>query len=286
MTIESTEPLDAPIEVGLGVGAALEFGRAAGTNDTGPVEIEDGVYRVLTPHGYRSQVVDFDDQYGEQPRFHTRTVTAERTESLIAYIERQIAHRAVDTDDITVYVDPDALSATVIFDDHGRRKNQATLRLVATPAWERWNGANRKMLPQTEFAELVEDGITEIASPSGTELLELAQTLQAKKDVSFRSSHRLQSGEIQVAYVEELDASAGRNGDLTIPTGIVLYFAPFDGADPRQLKARLRFRLNGQKLTLGVIIDDLEAFIQSAVEDEIAKVAASYPELLIVWGRP
>lgn len=262
--------------------AIIAHAHAAGTAEAAVQEVDgqDGVVSVVTPAGYTQQFVDLADQYGRTPRFHRRGVTAHRTASMVDYMAKY-----ADADTTVVYVEPAAFRATAIIDDSGRRLNRVTLQLKSTPAWERWHEADRKMLGQVAFAELVEDGITEIASPSGTELLELAQTMQATNNASFRSSRRLQSGETQFAYVEELEASGGKNGELSIPSRITLVLAPFEGAEPRQITARLRFRLAGSKLSIGVILDDIDRFLTEAIDAEIAKIQAAH-EALFVWGTP
>ncbi len=127
-------------------------------------------------------------------------------------------------------------------------------------------------MDQESFAQLVEDGLTEIARPDGATLLEVVQTIHATNNATFRSGVRLQDGQIQLQYVENIAATAGPTGDMTIPETVTLVFEPFFGAQPIQVEARLRFRITNGALTLGVWLIRHVEEIRAAFEAEIASL--------------
>lgn len=231
--------------------------------------------RTVTPAGFSENIIDLES-YAETPRRKVANIEVLTTASLAQYVNE---HRTMGT---TLYADPDALAVEAILNDHvpsvtdadaaGHRDHRATLRLTLTPGCDRWLKAHGKYLDQEAFAQLIEDGLTEIAVPSGADLLELAQTMQSSTSAEFRSSIRLTTGQVQFQYVETGTARAGAQGDMTIPETITLVFAPFFGAADMQVEARLRYRIEGGHLKLGVwLIRHVEA-IREAFETEVGRL--------------
>jgi hypothetical protein len=238
----------------------------------------DGVIVTVTRDDQHIQVTDLSE-YGAYPRRRTACPTVVDSGSFIALLGREL----VDETSV-LYVD--ASGITAIIDDDSWRQHRIRLAFQLTPGWTRWMAADRKMLGQEDFAELVEDGIGEIAEPAGADLLELAQSIKATTSAAFRSDRRLQNGRVQFSYVEEIDAKAGRDGTMEIPAKITLVLAPVEGSDRQRIDARLRYRLTQQKLTLGVILNNPADVLRAAISDEVAKIRTEHPGALIVWGRP
>lgn len=140
------------------------------------------------------------------------------------------------------------------------------------------------MQNQEGFAEHIEGGLEEIVTPDAADMLEIAQSFHAVSAATFRSQKRLASGEQQFQYDEELTATAGKTGNLTVPTTILLAVAPFIGEERYKLTARLRFRLSGGKLTLGYILDRPDAVVRDALEGVAERLAAEFPRVFV--GEP
>ena len=182
----------------------------------------------------------------------------------------------------------------VILDDHGNgrygvpsvagwRSHRVFATLKATREWTRWAQADGKMLPQAEFAELIDVGMAQIVSPPAADVLEMAQTLQGGVSVSWRNSHRMDNGETQIAWVEELEGKAGKDGKLTIPSHITLRLAPWQGGPTVELVGRFRWRKNGTELTMGVLFDDLEGVLEEALRVEAEKFTAA-TRVPVLWA--
>lgn len=202
--------------------------------------------------------------------YHPATV-----EAFIAYVDyQQIA------DATTVWVHPTSGLVTAVLDDNGGEagygQHRAVLQLHPTPEWVYWEAQDKQMVSQELFAEHIEGGLEEIVTPDAAEMLEIAQSFHAASSAAFRSSTRLATGEQRLQYDEEVKATAGATGELTVPTTILLAVAPFVGEERYKITARLRFRLNGGRLTLGYILDRPESVKRDALEGIASRIAAKF----------
>jgi len=151
--------------------------------------------------------------------------------------------------------------------------HRAQLVLRKTPAWVAWATLDRKFMPQTTFAEHVEERLPDFATPSGADMLELAQSFKAHTKVNFESSRRLKSGETTLEYREDTTATAGKKGDITIPDTFELGIAPFDGCPGYRVNARFRYRITDGTLLLGYVMERPEDILRAAFDDIVTDVA-------------
>lgn len=265
--------------------AVIDLALAATITEAAPLPGADRrIVTQLIPPGYKLAATDLE-KFAAHPDRAKCTYSVNDTASFCTLLRRHQDEQTV------VYVQPDNFAAVAVLDDHGVdrpgwRQHRIHLAWKPTPGWQRWSKASHQMLDQTVFANLVEEGITEIASPAGADLLELAQSIRATTSAEFRSDRRLNNGQVQLTYHESIDASAGRNGDMTIPDKIVLLIAPFYGAEPQQLNARLRYSVSGGKLKLGVFLDRRDEVLLEAVAAEVAKIESESGLAPVVYGTP
>ena len=249
------------------------------------------VHVVREGHAVVQTVID-RECYLPNPLRKTGNVQLIDVDSLIAYVNR---HR-VESSVCYLRPGPNGTSSVfgVILDDHasgryteatlaGWRSHRVFATLKATREWTRWAQADGHMLRQEQFANLVDEGLAQIVSPPAADVLEMAQTLQGGVSVSWRNSHRMDNGETQIAWVEEIDGKAGKDGKLTIPSHITLRLAPWQGGPTVELVGRFRWRKNGTELTMGVLFDDLEGVLEVAlwVEAEMFFAATCVP---VLWA--
>lgn len=248
-----------------------------------PIEGLDGYYTAIVPAGNNLIEIDLE-RLAPRPRAKRGYPMFDTTESLATYLG---IHK---TEGTTLYANADDLLVEAVIDDHepdlpGHGAHRATLQLQRTEGCERWLGAHAQYLSQEEFSQLIEDGLTEIASPDGATLLEVAQSIRATKSATFRSDKRLTTGRVQFQWVEELAASAGSNGDLEIPETVTLVFEPFYGAAPVQIDARFRYRINGGKLSMGFwLIRHVDA-MRASFRSECARLGELTGGLEVLSGR-
>ncbi len=215
-------------------------------------------------------------------------------QSLVAYVQRHGTPRTV------LFVDPDvtAPNFTAVLDYHpaeadnvagripyGWAQHRATFTPAKTPEWQRWSGASGKAQNQTAFAQFLEDNLPDIASPTGAEVLEVARTLEVKRGAAFRSSVRLDNGQTQILYEEDLQGSAAK-GTLQIPQELTLGLSPFLGLPLYEVKARFRYRLHEAALTLWVDLVRPHKVIEDAVNELLAIVTKGLPDVPVFKGLP
>lgn len=211
------------------------------------------------------------ESWANAPRRKRGRIRVASTESLASYVN---LHATTGT---TLYANADGITVEAILDDHAgdgphHRDHRVTLTLIRTPGCERWLDAHAKYLEQEAFAQLIEDGLAEIARPDGATLLEVAQSIRATKSAAFRSDKRLTTGRVQFQWVEDVTATAGADGNLEIPEMVTLVFEPFYGAEKVQVDARFRYRIRDGKLHLGFWLVRHEEALRDAFAAELARL--------------
>lgn len=239
-------------------------------------------YSVALPANGSHQLIELDlEKYALMPRRAQGTYRPATVEALVAVIER---HHSADT--TTIWVHPTSGKIVAVFNDAsttrpGFRDHSARLILTPTKEWTHWASQDGMLLGQATFAEHIEDGLPEIVSPPAADMLELAQTMQATFGAEFRSAIRLQDGSVQTVYNEQLDAAAGKSGQMTIPSTFSLAIAPFLGEQPYAVTARLRYRLNSGKLTIGYRLERPEQVVRDALDTIAAELSAKFAAVYI-----
>jgi uncharacterized protein YfdQ (DUF2303 family) len=230
-----------------------------------------------------STLVDFEKLL-PVPRRKRGTVELHDAASLCAFVNE---HK---TDETHIYADATGFRFVAVINDATAPEpawadHRAGLTLRQTEEWKRWAGKDNTLMSQEEFAEHIEDGAPEIVKPDAAAMLELAQTFQAKTGVDFKSSSVLQSGERQLTYNEEIKASAGGAGQITVPSIIELSLAAFEGGKKTKILARFRFRIGGGQLRIGYKLDRPEEVLREAVRstaDEIREAT----DIAVLNGTP
>lgn len=238
---------------------------------------------VVIPHGYKHEVIDLE-RYGANPgRAHGTVLTVE-PDSFLTIFNRHGNEAAF------LYADKDKLTVTAVFNDDqfqtpGWRDHRAVLALRPTLEWLHWAGASGKLMDQAAFAEHIEAGLAEIREPDAASMLELAQTFEATTKAEFKSATRLTSGQRAFSYVEAVNARAGGTGELEVPETFTLGIAPFAGAAPYRLMARLRFRLDSGALRLGYRLERPHEVMEAAFDD-VTTSLLEHTSSAVVYGTP
>jgi uncharacterized protein YfdQ (DUF2303 family) len=240
-----------------------------------PIDIDTSrFYTTVVPDGARLEVIDLEKQleaFRDWPRRKTGTVSVHDAPAFIAYMTKHalpetevwadLANQAL----IAIINAPEATDGLPGWGDH-----RVQLVLRKTPAWTAWASLDRKFLPQTTFAEHVEERLPDFISPSGADMLELAQSFKANTKVAFESSKRLSSGETTLEYREETTA-AGKKG-IVIPDTFELGIAPFDGCAGYRVNARFRYRITDGQLALGYVLERPEDVLREAFNNIITDI--------------
>jgi len=158
-----------------------------------------------------------------------------------------------------------------------------TWQLTTPPEAKAWLDIDGKALTQVQFAEFLEDNAGAIVSPDQADVVEVARTLQAKKDVQWKSGQRLQDGTVDLVFNETIQAKAGERGDLSVPETLVLRFPLWEGCEPEDFKARLRYRINDGQLVFVVRFLGLDGRKRAILKD-LAGAVEHRTELTVFLG--
>lgn len=248
------------------------------TRATTPHEVADNLISVVVPADGKHVVLDLQ-QYEERPRRKAGTVKAYDANAFAAYVKK---HGFTTTE---VWADEENTRVVAVLNAHqgvtgdgledyaGWQDHRILLAVRKTPAWDAWIALNGKWLDQARFAEHIEDRAIDIVTPSGAEVLELAQSFQATIGGTFESSKRLSSGETQLVYKEEIAAKAGQRGQLDIPSHLELALVPFQGAPGYKVKARFRYRIKDGHLLLSYALERPEDVLREAFADVVTLIS-------------
>lgn len=241
-----------------------------------PHEVGGGKVYVLVDNSGEVHTVDLDtDKYRDHPRRKTGGFVVTRPDAFAAYMEKH------SREESEIWADQERASVVAVINAHtssgttetaGFGDHRLTLKLVKSPEWLRWTSADRKPMNQSTFAELVEDRLVDIVQPVAADMLELAQTFEAKNDVRFASAVSLSSGERQLTYKEDLEAKAGRQGQLVVPTTFTIAVRPFLGFEAWKVEARFRYQIRDGSLTISYALTRPEDVIQAAFDEVVAKI--------------
>lgn len=246
----------------------------------------DGTPAVIIPEGYQLKIFADHRPY---PIRIVQAITATDLQSWLDYW-----NRFADAES-TAFFDNQNGAILGILDYHEVAEPENAARhgshrisytFPKTTECARWEGYNGKPMNQVDFARFIEDVIPDILEPSGAYMLEVATTLQAKTNINFAKGVRLDNGQTQLLYQEEVKGSAGVNGRLDIPQTIKLAYRLFKGGDAYQFEARFRYRIQNGDLTLWYELVRPERIFEAAMDDALAKVKAGMVNGHIITGTP
>jgi uncharacterized protein YfdQ (DUF2303 family) len=183
-----------------------------------------------------------------------------------------------DAGNVVIYLDRDLVKPRIVavLNDCGAkgagwRDFRAEIAFRQTPQWQKWRGIDNKMMEQAEFANFIEDNLSDIASPAGATMLEIVTYLEATRTVNFKSAIRLSSGAIQFQNSEDVEAKVGA-GKIEVPETFELGIAPFLGSPSYSVPTRFRYRIKDGKLMLGIKMQRIEDLMQKLIDDVVKKI--------------
>jgi uncharacterized protein YfdQ (DUF2303 family) len=277
----SEAPLADALQVSLAMqamtGAALE-----------PREI-DGAHFIIVPPNYRHEdITELVEKNQPTPSRKRGEVQLRDVASLLDYVADQAAQ-----DGGYIYADPDSRTITAVLNDQragdapGWRDHRATFKAEYTPEFANWlsHDGSGKAMGQSDFAEFIEDNLADITDPAAHQLLEVATTIAATSGINFASAKRLQDGQVQLQYTENIEARAGVNGALTIPKEFTLGLRIFKNGGGYKLRARLKYRLGGGSIKFWYELDRPERSVEDAFGDYVTEIREKSGYRVLI-GRP
>ena len=252
--------------------AVADIAQAAASVEPKPVSTDE-LYVTFNPETGRHEVLDLSSHRANFQSAPKRLKGIVQLATLGSFTDYVTTH--VDELATTIWVDQAAFKVVAVLDDHADGtphwgEHRAVLTLKKTPEWQHWTDKSDRWMTQDDFAEHLQDGVTEIADPPAADMLEIAQTFQGKTKVEWRSASRVSNGEVQFLYHEEVNGGAGKNGEFTIPQSFKLVIAPFIGEEPKLVQARFLYRVKEGTLALKYKLERPHEILDAAIL-EIAK---------------
>lgn len=195
----------------------------------------DGVAFQVLPEGYKVVVPDLEKHAAAPYRKRGRATFTE-LDSFIAYLR---THR-IDGSEVFATSNDHCLLARINGHSNlepGWGDHQALFSMRFTPSWTAWTGFANNNLSQIDFANFLEDRIGDIAEPPGADLFEMIRALRIHVNATWENVVNTQHNGVQFRWTEDVST-----GDVVLPEKLSLVLAPFDGADPVEVVAKLRFK--------------------------------------------
>lgn len=249
-------------------------------------------------HQQGLQVKEYESQRA-RPRRIERTVETTHVQSFIDYFNRFADENS------TIFVDvenrlfigiidyhEDATAARAGGEETGNQNaprhgcHKVTYKCPLTPEAKKWLDNDGAKKSQVEFAEFIEEGAPEIVEPNAAEMLEIALTMQAKTGVDFSSGIRLDNGQVQLTYREDIQGTAGVTGQLKIPSKIALGIQLFQGGERYRLEANFRYRLNQGRMTIWYDLIRPHLALQDAVKAIQSQIVAGKNKGQVIEAKP
>lgn len=240
------------------------------------------VFHIAVPEGMTLKEID-GEKFSEVPRRTVAHASMGDSKSFIEYVAR---HAGTDSL-VWCNFNPQsyALDFKAVIDEHGKdasnwRTHTATFKPGMSAEWLTWTGMNKKEMGQVAFAEFLEANEADIVSlegfPTSLQMMAMATEFEAKQDMRIKSMVRLQSGGVQMEYVNDADAGTTEKMKLfeKFSIGIPVFWSP-PGAETVTafpVTARLRYRLRDGKVVFWYELIRADLVHQKAATTLIAEI--------------
>lgn len=261
--------------------AAIEAGKEIGSS--AKIHEYNDIPFAILPKGMAMQEMT---SLMHRPQRIKQIITTETAVSFIDYFNE------FATDHSMIFCDVDAAKFKGIIDYHADKDTPAwgdhrvTFTAKPTQEWESWNKNNGVKMSQVDFAFFIENNRDEIRGPDPAQMLEIALTLKAKTKLTFESGHRLNDGQVQFQYREDMDGGAGVKGDIKIPETFTLGMRVFEGGDAYEMEARFRYRIKEGQVLMWYDLVRPHKIHRAAVEDIYARIKEQAKARLVLHGEP
>lgn len=222
----------------------------------------------------------------DKPRHIKATRQLRNVDDFIEY------HNRFSNDESTILVEVDKANFISILDHHSPTEAQhgyhkAEYRCPETDEWQNWKEMDKKGMSQEEFASFLESNHLQVIKPvsgqftpeeldvvqdklpTGTDMLEIAKTLQITESSNITAATNLHNGAVKIDYQEEINGNAGANGSMEIPTYFVIAPQLFKDGQRYLILCRFKYRKRGPKLALYYELVRPHKSHEAAVKDVI-----------------
>ncbi len=215
----------------------------------------NGVPYVTLPAGHTIAIPD-TEKYEPNPRRKRGEAVLREAASFKAYVIRHA------TDASVIFADIDRLTFHAILDHHepadqespvvsaaGWGDHTATLQLTKTRQWIAWMSLNQRVLSQEQFADFIDERITEIAEPEGAKLAEMVRNLHIRLDTTWENVINPYDDTVKLVWKEEM-----KTGTVEVPRQLQLVMAPLEGTKAVTITAKLKINKPNAQGKVGFVI--------------------------------
>ena len=241
---------------------------------------------VLIPEGMKLETFpDLEKTEPKTPQLLKQAVVLEDADSFIAYYNRFADNAS------TIFAETETGRFTAIFDYHQNPDaprhgtHRASYTCPKTKEWGAWFTNSGKAMEQLDFGLFIEQNIDEIVEPSGAAMLEIALSLKSKNNIDFSRAQRLDNGQVQFFYTEQISSSAGASGQMEIPEEIKLGLKPFLASETYEARAKFRYRIKDGNLIMWYDLVRPHKIIESAFADVRTKIQSAMTTGMIINGK-
>ena len=182
-----------------------------------------------------------------------------------------------------IFVDDKNWSFITVFDCHAKDQpawgdHSASMDVVASNEWKRFQRYNDKKMSPSEFAEFLEDNIEYLAKSeglSGADLLSMAQSFKIKLKGNIEVDETLSQGMKKLVIIDDSTIrGAKQNGkEVSFPETLSFDLRIFKNHASYPIKVFLRTRHDDTSLHFFIKIPDVEGLEEEAFDRVIEAVA-------------
>lgn len=258
---------------------------------------------LLAPSGHvLHDLEDLIEKHRPYPKRAKGTSTHHTLDSLIEHAKR---HKVEGDSVVFCSLADDHPVLEVVYDYHpsdedrgGWGEHRACYEFPLSEAWRNWLHATRQQISVAQFAELLENGISDVRDPSSvenapelpgvkyatpSELLTLASGLNVRVEQYVVEQRRPENGTATITFAEQHTNDKGE--PLKIPTGFLIGIPVFLGGTAYAIPVRLRYRILNRAVMWSLTLHDAETAKRDAIT-EAAKRFANETKLPLFYGTP
>lgn len=239
---------------------------------------------VAVPDGQKLQSLKpFLDEYRTKPERVIGTAELTTLRSFMDHALRFKQSRSV--------VFAGARSLTAVYDYHHSDpafcSHRASYAFPWSTEWKAWTEVDGKALTQLQFAQFIEDHVSDITTADDedskrhfgeldfrlatpAQMLAMSRGLQVRTESEAVAKPNLSTGEIEVAYKEQHTDATGQ--PLKVPGGFLLLIPAFKLGALYRIPVRLRYRVASGKVLWTTLMHRREAVVDDAIKDACEQV--------------
>lgn len=251
------------------------------------VEGGDPVPFFINGRGEAQSLLALEDERADAPRRRKGTIQVDTVKSFIELVNRDKRAESVifaSKGKVTAVLNYHAEDGTPGFCD-----DRIVYAFPFSEEWRAWYPKNACKMDQRAFAEFVEDRSFDVGVPSdaGTitkkwseslgvrlagpgELATLGEGLSVRVEETVENAHRQQSGEVTLIHKTEHKDGAGQ--PLKVPGAFHIMIPIVEDGPLYSIPVRLRYRVNGGKVTWFYEMHRPDVFLKHALDDTIKTV--------------